>query len=193
MKRKLVFATNNIHKLHEISNVVGDYFEILSLKQMDFEGEIPEDFHTLKENALQKARFIHQMYGLDCFADDTGLEIDALGGRPGVLSARYAGPDCNPEANIQKVLTELKGKIKRTARFRTVIALILNDEEHFFEGVVEGEILSEKKGEDGFGYDPVFLPLCYKETFAEMSLAMKNTISHRAKAVQKLVKFLNES
>jgi XTP/dITP diphosphohydrolase len=190
MKRKLVFATNNSHKLNEISHVVSDDFEIRSLKQIGFEGDIPEDFNTLKENALQKARFIYAKYGLDCFADDTGLEIDALGGKPGVMSARYAGPECNPEANIRKVLLEMKGKIKRTARFRTVIALILNNEEHFFEGVVEGEILSEKRGKDGFGYDPVFLPMCYTETFAEMSLAMKNTISHRAKAVGKLVEFL---
>lgn len=190
MKRKLVFATNNTHKLHEISNVVGEDFEISSLKQIGFEGDIPEDFLTLHENALQKARFIQEKYRLDCFADDTGLEIDALGGRPGVLSARYAGPECNPEANIQKILAELRGKTRRNARFRTVIALILNGEEYFFEGVVEGEILSEKRGEDGFGYDPVFLPLCYTETFAEMSLTMKNTISHRAKAVGKLVEFL---
>lgn len=190
MKRKLVFATNNAHKLGEISSVVGDDFEILSLKQIGFEGEIPEDFNTLSENALQKARFIHQKYGIDCFADDTGLEIDALGGKPGVMSARYAGTECNPEANIRKVLSEMKGKIRRTARFRTIIALILDGEEHFFEGAVEGEIISEKRGADGFGYDPIFLPMCYTHTFAEMSLSMKNTISHRAKAVEKLVDFL---
>ncbi len=191
MKRKLVFATNNAHKLGEISSVVGDQFEILSLHQIGFYGEIPEDHHTLRENALQKARFIHEKYGLDCFADDTGLEIDALGGKPGVMSARYAGHECDPEANIRKVLDEMKGKIRRNARFRTMIALIINGEEHFFEGVVEGEILSEKRGADGFGYDPIFLPLCYTQTFAEMSLSMKNTISHRAKAVERLVEFLN--
>jgi len=192
-KRKLIFATNNLHKLEEIRNVEGLNFEILSLKEAGVEGEIPEDFETLKENALQKARFIHDKTGMDCFADDTGLEVDALGGKPGVMSARYAGPQCNAEDNINKLMAELRGKIKRTARFRTVIAFILNGKEHFFEGVAEGEILSQKRGEDGFGYDPVFLPMCYMQTFAEMSLAMKNTISHRAKAVQKLIEFLQKS
>jgi XTP/dITP diphosphohydrolase len=192
-KRKLLFATNNSHKLEEIRNVEGLNFEILSLKDAGFEGEIPEDFETLRENALQKARFIHDKTGMDCFADDTGLEVDALGGRPGVRSARYAGPQCNAEDNMNKLLTELYGKIRRTARFRTVIALILNGEENIFEGVAEGEILSRKRGNDGFGYDPVFLPMCYMQTFAEMSLAMKNTISHRAKATQKLIEFLQKS
>ncbi len=192
-ERKLLFATNNHHKLDEIRNVKGLNFEILSLKDVGFEGEIPEDFDTLRENALQKARFIHDKTGHDCFADDTGLEVDALGGRPGVLSARYAGPQCNADDNINKLLTELRGKIRRTARFRTVIALIINGEEQIFEGVAEGEILSQKRGEDGFGYDPVFLPMCYMQTFAEMSAAMKNTISHRAKATQKLIEFLQHN
>ena len=193
MNRKLVFATNNPHKLDEINNVEGLNVEIVSLKDINFSGEIPEDYETLKENALQKARYIHDKYGLDCFADDTGLEIDALDGRPGVYSARYAGPQCNPEDNIQKVLQELKGKIKRTGRFRTVIALIFEGKEYFFQGVVEGEIMSEKRGEDGFGYDPIFLPMCYAYTFAQMSLAMKNKISHRAKAMGKLIEFLKSN
>jgi XTP/dITP diphosphohydrolase len=191
-KQQLVFATNNAHKLDEVRNVEGINFEIISLKELGFEGEIPEDFDTLKENALQKARFIHDKYQANCFADDTGLEIDALGGKPGVLSARYAGPQCNSEDNINKVLEDLKGKIIRKARFRTVIALILNDEEHFFQGVVEGEILSIKRGQDGFGYDPIFLPACYTHTFAEMDLSLKNKISHRAKATGKLVEFLQK-
>ena len=191
-KKKLVFATNNAHKLEEVRGVEGLNFEILSLKDIGFEGDIPEDHDTLKENAMQKARFIHDRYDLDCFADDTGLEIDALEGRPGVLSARYAGPQCNPEDNIRKVLEELKGKIIRKARFRTVIALILDGQEHYFNGVVEGEILSEKHGESGFGYDPIFLPACYAQTFAQMDASLKNKISHRAKATQKLIEFLQE-
>lgn len=191
-KRKLIFATNNAHKLGEVKNVDGLNFEILSLNEVGFEGEIPEDFDTLKENAMQKARFIHEKLGMDCFADDTGLEIDALDGRPGVMSARYAGPQCNAEDNIQKVLEELKGKIIRKGRFRTVIALILNNQEYYFEGVVQGEILSEKRGEDGFGYDPIFLPACFTHTFAQMDLALKNKISHRAKAIGKLIEFLQQ-
>jgi XTP/dITP diphosphohydrolase len=192
-KKQLIFATNNAHKLDEVRNAEGLNFEILSLKDIGFDGDIPEDFDTLRENAMQKARFIHDKYGMDCFADDTGLEIDALDGRPGVLSARYAGPQCNSEDNIQKVLQELKGKIIRKARFRTVIALILNNETYYFEGVVQGEILSEKRGESGFGYDPVFLPACFTHTFAQMDLTLKNKISHRAKAVGKLIEFLKQT
>ncbi len=188
--KKLIFATNNAHKLGEVKNIEGLNFEILSLKDVGFEGEIPEDFDTLKENAMQKARFIHDKFGMDCFADDTGLEIDALDGRPGVHSARYAGPRCNSEDNIQKVLRELKGKIIRKGRFRTVIALIMNGNEYYFEGVVQGEILSEKRGESGFGYDPIFLPACFTHSFAQMDLAVKNKISHRAKATGKLIEFL---
>ncbi len=191
-KQKLIFATNNAHKLDEVKNVEGINFEILSLKDIGFEGEIPEDFETLKDNALQKAHYIHDKYKVNCFADDTGLEIDALDGRPGVLSARYAGPQCNPEDNIKKVFQELKGKIIRKGRFRTVIALILDNEEYLFEGVVQGEILSEKRGRDGFGYDPIFLPACFTHTFAEMDLSLKNKISHRAKATGKLIEFLQK-
>jgi XTP/dITP diphosphohydrolase len=189
-KKKLIFATNNRHKLEEVSGVEGLNFEILSLNEVGFEGDIPEDYDTLRENALQKARFVHDKLGMDCFADDTGLEVDALGGRPGVMSARYAGPQCNAEDNIQKLLGELMGKIIRKARFRTVIALILNGEEYFFEGVAEGEILSTKQGEEGFGYDPVFLPACFTQSFAQMDRAVKNKISHRAKATGKLIEFL---
>lgn len=189
-KKKLVFATNNAHKLSEVRGVEGLNFEILSLKDIGFEGEIPEDYDTLRENAMQKARYIHDRFGMDCFADDTGLEIDALNGRPGVKSARYAGPQCNSEDNIRKVLEELKGKIIRKGRFRTVIALILDGEEFYFDGVVQGEILSEKRGESGFGYDPVFLPACYTHTFAQMDASLKNKISHRAKASGKLIEFL---
>jgi XTP/dITP diphosphohydrolase len=190
MKRKLVFATNNLNKLKEVRNVEGLNFEILSLNDIGFSGDIPEDFDTLKENALQKARVINEFSAMDCFADDTGLEIDALDGRPGVFSARYAGPQCNSEDNINKVLKELRGKAKRTGRFRTVIALIIDGEEYFFESTVEGEILAERHGREGFGYDPIFLPLCYTQSFAEMDIAFKNKISHRAKAVRKLIKFL---
>lgn len=190
MKRKLVLATNNLHKLNEISNIKDLYVEIVSLNDIGFQEEIPEDFDTLEENALQKARIIHQRTGLDCFADDTGLEIDALDGRPGVFSARYAGEPSNPEENIQKVLAELSGITNRNARFRTVIALITDGQEMFFEGIMEGEILNEKHGTDGFGYDPIFRPSGYMQSFAEMSLEMKNKISHRARAVRKLVDYL---
>lgn len=189
-KQKLVFATNNPHKLNEISNIEDLNVEIVSLNDIGFNEEIPEDFDTLQENALQKARIIHEKTGLNCFADDTGLEIDALNGRPGVYSARYAGRPSYPEENIKKVLSELSGKTNRKARFRTVIALILDGQELFFEGIVEGEILTEKHGDDGFGYDPIFLPAGYTESFAQMNLEMKNKISHRARAMRQLVNYL---
>jgi XTP/dITP diphosphohydrolase len=189
-KQKLVFATNNPHKLNEISNIEDLNVEIVSLNNIGFNEEIPEDFDTLQENALQKARIIHEKTGLNCFADDTGLEIDALDGRPGVYSARYAGESCNPEENIKKVLSELSGETNRKARFRTVIALILDGQELFFEGIVEGEILTEKHGADGFGYDPIFRPTSYTESFAQMNLEMKNKISHRARAMRQLVNYL---
>lgn len=190
MKRKLVFATNNPHKLEEIRSVAGLDIEILSLNEIGFQGEIPEDFETLHENALQKARFIKDKTGMDCFADDTGLEIDALQGRPGVKSARYAGPQCNSEDNIRKVLSELGNTSKRSAHFKTVIALIMGERELFFEGVVEGEIINQKHGKSGFGYDPVFKPEGHSQTFAEMSSEDKNKISHRARAAQRLIEFL---
>ncbi len=190
---KLLFATNNKHKLSEVRDAAGEMIEILGLSEVGFAGDIPEDHETLEENALQKARFIKQQTGMDCFADDTGLEIDALDGRPGVFSARYAGNQCNPEENIKKVLSEMEGIGQRRACFRTVIALIMNDEEFLFEGVAEGEIIKEKRGISGFGYDPVFLPQGFKETFAEMNVSLKNKISHRAQAVKKLIDFLKSS
>lgn len=190
MKRKLVFATNNLHKLHEISNIEGLNVEIVCLKDIGFNEEIPEDFDTLEENALQKARYVHEKTGLDCFADDTGLEIDSLDGRPGVFSARYAGEPGNSEENIKKVLFELSGKTNRAARFRTVIALIIDGQELIFEGIIEGELLTEKHGADGFGYDPIFRPTGYSESFAEMDLVMKNKISHRARAMRQLINYL---
>jgi XTP/dITP diphosphohydrolase len=187
--KKLVFATNNFNKLKEIKLVV-DNFEVIGLKDLDIIEEIPETGNTLKFNALQKAKYVYDKTGLDCFSDDTGLEIEAINNRPGVYSAMYAGPDCNAENNMRKVLRELVETPNRTAQFKTVIALILQGKEYFFEGVVKGEILKEKTGKDGFGYDPIFRPLGYKESFAEMSIAQKNEISHRGLAVKKLVKFL---
>jgi len=162
----------------------------LSLGDINCNDEIPEDFFTLEENASQKSHYIFDKYNLDCFADDTGLEIEALNGKPGVLSARYAGDSKDTEANMRKVLDELKEEKNRKARFRTVISLIINKKEYFFEGIVNGEILESKTGKDGFGYDPIFKPKGYSESFAEMSLEQKNLISHRAVATRKLVDFL---
>lgn len=187
---KIVFATNNLHKLEEISRLLGDQHQIISLSEIGCQDEIPEDHDTLEGNALQKARYIKEHFGYDCFADDTGLEIEALGNRPGVYSARFAGPDKDSLANMKKVLVEMQGISKRNACFRTVIALILNGEEHLFEGRVDGKILTEQQGNAGFGYDPIFRPEGYKESFAEMSLDEKNKISHRGKATQKLAEFL---
>jgi XTP/dITP diphosphohydrolase len=187
---ELVFATNNKHKLEEIQNALGGKVKLLSLKDISFFEEIPEDYETLKENAQQKARYIYDRYKLNCFADDTGLEIDALSGAPGVYSARYAGLKCSFEDNVQKVLKELKGVENRKAQFRTVISLILNGKEYFFEGSVNGEILEESHGVGGFGYDPIFKPLGFEKSFAEMDLDEKNEISHRGRASKKLVEFL---
>jgi XTP/dITP diphosphohydrolase len=191
--RELVFVTNNLHKLKEISAIIGDQFRILSLSDIHCNEEIEEDAPTIEGNASLKSWYIWNKYKMNCFADDTGLEIVALGGRPGVKSARYAGEDCNPENNIRKVLQELEGKSDRKARFRTVISLIMNGKEVQFEGTVEGNILSEKRGNDGFGYDPVFLPDGYHQSFAEMMLEEKNKISHRARATQKLTDYLLHS
>jgi XTP/dITP diphosphohydrolase len=187
--KKIVFATGNSNKLKEIKSAV-DGFEIVGLTDIDITEEIPETGDTLKKNALQKARYVYDKTGLNCFSDDTGLEIEALNNRPGVYSALYAGEDCNAEANMQKVLKELSGISNRKAKFKTVIALILNGKEYFFEGFVKGVVLKEKKGSGGFGYDPIFSPLGYKETFAQMSIGLKNKISHRGLAVKKLVAFL---
>jgi len=194
---KLVFATNNLHKLEEIGALLGGDYQILGLKDLQLEEEIPEDHLTLEENASQKAWYIYERSGLNCFADDTGLEVDALDGAPGVFSARYSRigdpvfPDMEPSAgNIRKLLLQMEGMKKRTARFRTVIALVLDGKEYHFEGVVEGHITGTPSGSGGFGYDPVFIPSGYETTFAEMDLSMKNRISHRARAVKQLVDFL---
>ncbi|MDL2231762.1 non-canonical purine NTP diphosphatase [Porphyromonadaceae bacterium OttesenSCG-928-L07] len=188
---ELVFATNNAHKLEELRNILGDKYTIISLAEIGCSEDIPEDEDTLEGNALQKARYIKAKYGYDCFADDTGLEVEALDNRPGVYSARYAGEDKDAEANMRKVLNELEGIAERQARFRTVIALLINGEEHCFEGEVRGEILTEKHGSEGFGYDPIFRPEGYCVSFAEMPMGEKNKISHRGRAVQKLISFLN--
>ncbi|MBI9054939.1 MAG: non-canonical purine NTP diphosphatase [Bacteroidales bacterium] len=186
----LVFATNNKHKLEEIQQLIGVKINLKSLSDINCSDEIPEDFFTLEENASQKANYIFNKYNMDCFADDTGLEIEALKGDPGVLSARYAGESKDSEANMKKVLEKLKGEKNRNARFRTVISLIIDKKEYFFEGIVNGEILEGKTGKDGFGYDPIFMPTGYSESFAEMSIDEKNLISHRAIATKKLVGFL---
>jgi XTP/dITP diphosphohydrolase len=187
--KKIVFATGNPNKLKEINAAIKS-FKIVGLKDLGINEEVPETGITLKENALQKAKYVYDKTGLNCFSDDTGLEIEALNNKPGVYSARYAGADCSAENNMQKVLKELYSIRNRKAKFKTVIALILNGKEFFFEGAVNGTVLKEKKGIGGFGYDPIFKPEGYKETFAEMSIGLKNKISHRGLAVQKLVNFL---
>lgn len=190
--RKLVFATNNAHKLEEIRTILGEKVEILSLKDIHCDTDIPETADTLEGNAALKAEFIYKHYGLDCFADDTGLEVEALGGAPGVYSARYAGGEGHDsEANMKKLLKELSGETNRKAQFRTAICLIEGGEEHLFEGVVKGEIIEEKRGNSGFGYDPVFVPEGFSQTFAELGAEIKNQISHRARAVQCLCEYLN--
>lgn len=187
---KIVFATNNKHKLEEINQLLGNQHEIVSLSDIGCHDDIPEDHDTLQDNALQKARYIKEHFGYDCFADDTGLEVDALNRRPGVYSARYAGPEKDSRKNMEKVLEEMQGIPQRKACFRTVIALILNGQEHLFEGRVDGEILTEPHGGAGFGYDPIFRPEGYAESFAEMPMEEKNKISHRGRATQKLAEFL---
>ncbi len=186
----LVFATNNLHKLEEVRKIVRKDFHILSLSDIHCQEEISETANTLEGNALIKARYIKEHYGYDCFADDTGLEVEALNNAPGVYSARYAGEERSAEANMKKLLAELKDEKNRNARFRTVIALILNGKELLFEGIVKGKITEEKKGTSGFGYDPIFVPEGYTVTFAEMGNDIKNTISHRAEAVKKLDEYL---
>ena len=188
--KKFVFATNNSHKLKEVAAIAGNQIELLSLKDIGCHDDIPETADTLEGNALQKARYVYERYHVDCFADDTGLEVEALGGAPGVYSARYAGEGHNAEENTRKLLRELEGKDNRRARFRTVFALIINGKEHLFEGIVRGEIITKKRGVAGFGYDPVFQPEGFTQTFAEMGDEQKNRISHRALAVQKLCNFL---
>ena len=190
--KTLVFATNNLHKLEEVRDILGGSFRITSLKEIGCTDDIPETADTLEGNALQKARYVKDKFGYDCFADDTGLEVEALGGAPGVFSARYAGLGHDSEANMRKLLKELEGKTNRQAQFRTVVALLLEGREYTFEGIVRGTILTERRGTAGFGYDPVFVPEGYAETFAEMGSEEKNRISHRARAVQKLADFLHK-
>ena len=185
----LIFATNNQHKLEEVQAIIGNDIVLKSLNDIACFEEIPETGETFEENASQKSHYIFDRYKLNCFGDDSGLEVDALNGEPGVYSARYGGSR-DAEANLQLVLDKLSDTENRTARFRTVISLIIDGEEHFFEGVAEGEITREKAGAKGFGYDPIFKPAGYEITFAEMSSEEKNAISHRAKAMQKLISFL---
>lgn len=191
MKRKLVFATNNAHKLEEVAIILKDQIELLSLNNINCHTDIPETADTLEGNALLKSSFVYKNYGLDCFGDDTGLEVEALDGAPGVYSARYAsGEGHDAQANMLKLLHEMEGKENRKAQFRTVISLILEGKEYLFEGVVKGEIIKEKRGNAGFGYDPIFVPEGYDQTFAELGIEIKNKISHRALALQKLCEFL---
>lgn len=189
---KIVFATNNPNKLAEIRQLMPQGIEILSLKDINCLEELPETSDTLEDNAAQKAYYVYDNYGHNCFSDDTGLEIEVLDGRPGVYSARYAGPDCRAEDNIQKILAEMKGEENRDASFRTIISLVIDGREFQFEGEVEGQIIPEKWGDQGFGYDPIFLPDGYEESFAQMTVEEKNIISHRGLAVKKLIQFLQK-
>lgn len=187
---KIVFATNNAHKLDEVRQVVGDKFTLVSLRECGIVEDIPENEPTLEGNALAKARYIYERTGADCFADDTGLEVDALGGEPGVRSARYATDGHDDEANKRLLLERLQGVENRAAQFRTAVALIMGGKEYLFEGIVRGRIATEQHGEGGFGYDPLFVPEGYDRTFAQMSAEEKNSISHRGRAVRELAKFL---
>lgn len=188
---QLVFATANEHKIKEIAPLIGEKIKLISLNEIECYEDIPETQRTIEGNASQKAFYVYEKYHHNCFADDTGLEIEALNGKPGVLSARYAGENKNPEDNMRKVLSELQDKANRKARFKTVISLVIDGKEIQFEGIVNGTILTERHGAEGFGYDPIFQPDGYTLSFAEMELAMKNKISHRARAVNKLVEYLN--
>ena len=189
MKQKIVFATNNAHKLEEVAAILGDSYEVMSLREIGCTTDIPETADTFAGNALQKVHFVKEHFGYDCFADDSGLEVDALDGAPGVYSARYSGG--GSEANMDKLLLNLTGKSERSAQFRTVIALVIGEDTQLFEGIVRGTIIEARKGEGGFGYDPIFVPEGYDKTFAELGADVKNRISHRAKAVEKLAKYLN--
>ena len=194
MKKRLVFATNNAHKLEEIRAILGNSIEILSLADIHCHADIPETADTLEGNARQKSRYVYEHYGLDCFADDTGLEVESLGGAPGVYSARYAdGQGHDFQANMNKLLKEMEEKNDRKAQFRTIISLIEKGEERQFEGIVKGQITREKRGESGFGYDPIFQPDGYETTFAELGSDIKNRISHRARAVAALCDYLRKN
>lgn len=193
---EIIFATGNAHKAIEAQKALGDTFTLIMPKELGLTEEIPENGDTLQANAIEKAEYLWKKFGKNCFADDTGLEVDALGGAPGVYSARYAGPEKGSEANMDKLLSELQaaeqaeGEISRAARFRTVVALILDGELHLFNGVLEGSIAKERSGSQGFGYDPIFIPDGYSKTLAEISLEEKNAISHRGKAMRALAQFL---
>ncbi len=189
--KTLIFATNNAHKLQEVREMLDGIVLIKSLKEMNLEGDIPETADTLEGNARQKAQWVQERTGMDCFADDTGLEVAALDGRPGVYSARYAGEHCSFDDNVNKMLQEMQGKSDRRACFRTAICLLMDGQEFLFEGRVDGEILTERHGQEGFGYDPIFMPERFALSFAEMPMEVKNQISHRGRAVAKLVEFLN--
>lgn len=188
---KICFATNNPKKIEEVKAALGDSFEIVSLKDIGCSDELPETGDTLEHNAFQKAKYVKEHFGVDCFADDTGLEVDALEGEPGVYSGRYAGEPRSDERNIDLLLKNLANSSIRTARFKTVIALLLGDDEYKFEGIAEGEILKTRTGNGGFGYDPVFSPKGYSQSFAQLTMAEKNAISHRGKAVSELIAFLS--
>jgi XTP/dITP diphosphohydrolase len=188
----IIFATGNSNKVKEIQALIGEKFDILSLSDVNCAEDIPETSDTLIGNAIQKAEYVYQKFGKDCFADDTGLMVDELNGAPGVYSARYAGEQKNSEDNMKLLLEKLANSSNRRAKFQTAICLILNGEQHIFLGEVEGEITLDKSGEEGFGYDPIFLPHGYKKTFAEMTMDEKNEISHRARAVQQLASFLKD-
>ncbi|HSV76366.1 MAG TPA: RdgB/HAM1 family non-canonical purine NTP pyrophosphatase [Bacteroidales bacterium] len=187
---ELVFASYNQSKVEEVSKIMGAGFRLLSLRDIGCHDPIPEPYNTLEENALAKARFVFEKYGLNCFADDSGLEVDALGGMPGVNSAHFAGLDRNPNENIQKLLAEMEGVTLRTARFRAVLALIIQNKEYLFEGTINGMIATEPKGVGGFGYDPVFLPEGFNKTFGELPATIKNSLSHRARALEKMLTHL---
>ncbi len=191
--KSLIFVTNNLNKLSEVQQIIGKQYSVKSLRNINFIGDVPETQATIEGNAIQKAEYIHDITGCDCFADDTGLEIEALNGAPGVYSARYAGEEKNNKANIKKVLSELEDKKNRNAHFKTVIALILDNKKYTFTGIVNGKIATKPIGDEGFGYDPIFVPDGYKLSFAEMSIAEKNQISHRALAVKKLTDFLKKN
>jgi XTP/dITP diphosphohydrolase len=190
---KLVFASNNLNKIKEIQSILNGSIQLLSLEEIGCHEEIPETADTIEGNAILKANYVTEKYGYDCFADDTGLEVTSLNGEPGVYSARYAGEQRNADDNMNKLLDELKDKSDRSAQFKTVIALNLNGQQHLFTGLAKGGITLKKAGNHGFGYDPIFQPENYKETFAELSSEIKNKISHRAKATQQLIDFLNST
>ena len=188
----LIFASNNLHKVEEIHSIIGNQFRIITLSEAGIDIDIPEPHDTIEANASEKSKTIYQLTKQNCFGDDTGLEVKALNGEPGVKSARYAGDEKNFEANIDKLLQKLEGIKDRSAQFKTIISLMWNDEEHLFEGIIKGEIITARKGKNGFGYDSVFIPEGSNKTFAEMEMSEKNLFSHRRKAVDKLIAFLKE-